>query len=83
MTITLGIVLLITLFVIWKLFVDGWLFKIILFCAGWFGLYALLQGVDGAKHTALTLGATTTVSWAALIPTIVCLMALWTTRDNS
>jgi hypothetical protein len=83
MPIALGIILLIVIFVAYKLFVGGWLFRIILFFAGWFGIYYLLQGVDGCNNPAFTFGTNTTISWAAAIPTAICILALLTTRTSN
>lgn len=68
---------LIFLFILYKLFVDGLLFKIILFGFGWVGLYICLKVyVGGAKDNIITLGSDTHISWAALIPTVICILAL-------
>jgi uncharacterized membrane protein len=86
MTLTLGLVVLFFLYIIWKLFVDGWLFKIILFFGGWFGLYmALRMYVQGSMNTALTLGTDHPIalSWAAVIPTIVCFLCLLYTKVSN
>lgn len=78
--VVLGVVLLLALYVLWKLFVDGWLFKIILFFAGWVGLYALMPAyVDGAKEIAVTINDTS-FTWAAVVPTVICFLALLTTK---
>jgi hypothetical protein len=83
MTLLFGLVLLLAIYVLWKLFVDGWLFKIILFFAGWFGLYIGLRVyVEGAKDVAFTFGKENpiTFSWAAVIPTAICLLCLLCTK---
>lgn len=83
MSITFGMILLLAIYVTWKLFVDGWLFKIILFFAGWFGLYVFFRFyVEGGYKVALTLGTEDPVSlsWAAVIPSIVCFLALLCTK---
>ncbi len=83
MSIALGIVLLLAIYVLWKLFVDGWLFKIILFFAGWIGLYVICYVyVEGAKNVAITIGTDNPVSftWAAVVPSIICFLALLTTK---
>lgn len=74
---------LIAIFILWKLFVEGLLFKIILFCFGWVGIYICLNAyVDGAKQTAITIGTNTHISWAAVVPTIICLLALACSRSE-
>lgn len=83
MSITLGIILLFSVYISWQLFVKGILFRIILFFAGWFGIYYLLQSVDGCSNPAFTFGTNTTVSWAAAIPTAICVLALLTTRTSN
>ena len=84
MGITFGLTLLAIIYTLWKLFVDGWLYKIILFFAGWFGLWvAMLVWVDGAKNVAITIGTgpdPTTFTWAAVVPTVICFMALLHTK---
>jgi hypothetical protein len=79
----LGIFALIVLFILWKLFVEGLLFKIIIFAFGWLGMYVWLRGfVPDAMHTAVTLGQHFEVSWAALVPTVICLCALLFTKGD-
>ncbi len=81
MTIIGLLILLLVIFVLWKLFIDGWLFKIILFFAGWFGLYIWLRSsVEGAKHVAFTLSNGSAFTWAAVIPTVVCVLCLLCTK---
>lgn len=85
MPIVFGVMLLFAIYIAYKLFIDGWLFKGTLFIAGWFGIYiGMLAYVDGAKNTAMTIGQHTTISWAALVPTIVCVLCLLCTKvyDN-
>jgi hypothetical protein len=86
MIMLIGLVaLLIVIFILWKLFIDGWLFKIILFIAGWFGLYIWLRtSFEAARHIALTYhsnGSDVSFTWATIIPTVVCIMCLLCTRE--
>jgi hypothetical protein len=81
MGIAFGIFLLICIYLIWKMFIDGWLFKIILFFAGWVGLYVLLAVyIDGAKNVAITLSNGFSISWAAIVPTVICFLCLLCTK---
>jgi hypothetical protein len=79
MPIVLGIVLLIAIYIVYKMFVDGWLFKSILFIAGWFGLYIFISGMEGGGNTPMTVGSNS-LSWAFIIPTVICFLALLCTR---
>lgn len=74
--------LLVVLFIMYQLLVKGWLWKLILFVFGWFGLYIGLRiYVDGAMHTAVTINGYG-FSWAAVVPTLVCICALACTKDD-
>lgn len=75
-----GLFLLGIIFLIWLLFIKGFLFKLILFCFGWFGLYAFLwNNLPNSHTTALTLG-NNHLSWAFIIPSIICTLTLLTTK---
>ena len=75
-----GIVLLVVLYTLYVLLVKGVLWKLILFCFGWFGLYVGLRiYVEGAAHTAVTISGYN-FSWASVVPTIVCICALACTK---
>ena len=79
MSFVFAFILLAAIYILWKLFIDGWLWKIILFFGGWFGIYMACRiYVDGAMKTAITVGTDNPVafSYAAVIPTFVCFMAL-------
>ena len=74
-------IILAILYGIWRAFASGWLFRAILFVAGWFGLYVALRiWFDTSEHIALTLGDGTIISWAAVIPTIICSLCLVCTK---
>lgn len=79
-----AIALLVGIYILWKMFIDGWLFKIILFIFGWIGLYVVCRVyMESGSHTAVTLGTgheAHTYSWAFVIPTVVCLLCLLCTR---
>lgn len=82
--IVLGLIFLMVIWVLWKMFIDGWLFKAILFFAGWVGLYVLLAVyVDGAKNVAFTMSNGFSMSWAAVVPTIICFLCLLCTKVSS
>ena len=75
-------VLLVVLYVAYLLLVKGWLFKLILFGFGWFGLYMGLRiYVEGASQVALTFSGHG-FSWAAVIPTVVCICCLACTKSE-
>lgn len=75
-----GIILLVVLYFLYALFVEGWLWKSILFFAGWFGIrYLLLAYIPAAAATTLVFSHP--ITWAALIATAICLAALLTTKD--
>jgi hypothetical protein len=83
MPIALAIILLISIYILYKLFIDGWLFKIILFFAGWFGIYMAMRiYVAGADVTAITLNSSHPIalSWAVMVPTIICFLCLLFTK---
>lgn len=79
MPIVIGGAALLFIYMMYKLLVDGWLYKSILFVFGWLGIYLFLV-TQGATGTALTLGDSTPVSWAALVPTIICFLCLLATK---
>lgn len=76
-----GIVMLIGIYLVWKLFIVGVLWRSILFFAGWFGIYiGLLMNVPDSHHTIMIFD--TACSWAAVIATAVCIMCLLTTKSD-
>lgn len=77
-----GIAMLIVICILWVLFVEGALWKIILFGAGWFGIYVAMRVyVEGATQTIITIGDSH-FSWAEVVPTAICIMALLTTKAS-
>ena len=81
--IVFGLILLMAIYVLWKMFIDGWLFKGILFFAGWVGLYVLLAVyVEGAKNIAITFSNGFSMSWCSIVPTIICFLCLLCTKVN-
>lgn len=84
MPVLIGLAALLFIYFLYKMFVDGWLFKIILFFAGWIGIDVLMRTyVEGAKNTAITFSNGNSLSWAELVPTIICVLALLCTRVNN
>jgi hypothetical protein len=77
---TFLLTLLAIIFVLYKLLVDGWLWKTYAFFATWIGTYLLLKlfTVWGSE-TPMTIGGSP-ISWAVIIPTIICVMLLATTK---
>ena len=75
-----AIFMLIAVFFLYKLLIDGWLFKGILFIAGWIGLYILLC-VMGADVECFRTAGGTIITWAKVVPTVICFLALLTTRE--
>lgn len=81
MPVVIGLAALLFIYFLYKMLVDGWLFKIILFFGGWIGIDVFLRVyVEGAKNTAITFSNGSSLSWAEVIPTVICLLALLCTR---
>lgn len=77
-----GLILLFGIYILYKLFIDGYLFKIPIFFAGWIGMIIILK-VLGVRGVAFTMEGGTEIGVATVISTIVCLGALLTTRVKS
>jgi hypothetical protein len=72
---------LIVIYITYLLLVKGFLWKLILFFAGWVGVYIILRTYfPTSGHIAMSFSGTT-YSWAAVIPTCICILALATTRE--
>lgn len=75
-----GIAMLVVIYLLWVLLVKGALWKIILGAFGWFGIYIFLttqwhlDQESPFKDNA--------VSWAVIIPTIIVLLAMASTKDE-
>jgi hypothetical protein len=83
MPIALGLAFIFVVFLLYQLFINGWLFKIILFFAGWFGLHIWIsQYIEGGNNVAVSLGSNgdIPISWAVLLPTLICALALLCTK---
>jgi len=76
MPIALGFFLLIAIFLTYKLLITGWLYKIILFFAGWIGLFIVLYPLG---MSSITLSGSP-VPWSFIVATGVCFLALLTTK---
>jgi hypothetical protein len=77
-----GLVLLFGIYILYKLFIDGWLFKIPIFFAGWIGMIIILKML-GVRAVAFTMSGGTEIGVATVISTVICLLALVTTRVSS
>lgn len=79
MPIIAAIIALLGIYLLYKLFIDGFLFKIPIFFAGWIGMIIILK-IMGVRGVAFTLSNGAEVGVATVISTIICLGALLTTR---
>ena len=60
----------------------GWLVRAFIFCAFWvLAHWWLLLNVPWTKQVAFTFGTDTTVSWAAVLPSIVCFLCLMFSKE--
>ena len=82
MPIVIGLGLIIGIYLLWKLFIDGWLFKIPIFFAGWFGLIVIFRaiGISGVAFRLGEDGQGAPVGVAFLLSTFICLMCLVYTK---
>lgn len=71
----------IILYIIYKLFIKGLIFKIFLGLFGIMGFYWYLQKFDFANKICITIIGYD-LSWAAIIPLIVAILALTTTKTE-
>jgi len=77
-----GFILLFIIYCTYKLFATGFLFKAILFVAGWFGLYIAIEAYcDWGSNIAITI-SDKQFSWAGVIPTLVCALVLLNVKVN-
>jgi hypothetical protein len=75
------IIVLAFIYLIWLLLVRGFLWKACLFFGGWIGIYCILMAkFPAAAHTAITI-AGSNFSWATVVPTVICVLALAHTRS--
>jgi energy-coupling factor transporter transmembrane protein EcfT len=79
---TFFICLLVFLYILWLFLIKGFLWKLLLAIGGWFGIFAILSiYVPPSTNTLLTIGSTN-FSWAEVIPTIIILLAMATTKSD-
>ncbi len=74
-----AVALLVALYLLWVLVFSGALFKIILFGAGWIGLYLLIGMYFPESHSTVPIGSYS-VSWAMIIATGIVIMGMATTK---
>lgn len=77
---TVGVALLIILYFLYVLLIRGLLYKIILCIFGWIGLYTYLANHWGLDK--ISPFKEDYLSWAAIVPTVVVLMAMAYTREE-
>jgi hypothetical protein len=76
-----SIFLLIVIIFLWKLLVEGLLWKIIIGIFGWIGLYTFIsQSFHSSKNTCIVF-AGSHFSWSIVIPTIILFMAMLYTKE--
>lgn len=73
-----GLVLLFVIIALWSLFIKGFLFKIILFISGWFGMWHYLNTYQEWSHNVINILGLS-ISFAILLPTILVICAMATT----
>lgn len=79
MTIELGIGILIVVYFLYVLLIKGLLYKIILCIFGWAGLYGYLSHTWQLNQSSPF--KDDYMSWAAIIPTILVVMAVAKTKE--
>lgn len=75
----LGLVMLAIIYFLYVLIVRGTLWRIIIAFFGWIGMYLVLATIPGCREYPLH---NDSITWAALIPTLVILLAMATTREE-
>lgn len=77
-----GILLLVTIFLLYILLVQGALWKMIVYGFGYFGMYvALRMYFPDSRHVCLVFDHNH-ISWAVVIPAIIIVLALAYTKSN-
>lgn len=78
--ITLALIALVALVALYLFF--GWIIRAIIFCGfGFLAHWYLWDNVVATRQIAFTFGAGTTISWAAVIPAVICILTLAVTRE--
>ncbi len=80
MTMVFGIAMLVVIYVLWVLLVKGALWKLILGGFGWFGVYMFLSIQFHLDRESPF--KDNSMSWAAIIPTILVILVLASTKDE-
>ena len=77
-----AIIFLIIIFIMWKLLVKGWLWKLTLGIFGWLGMYwALNYYIPSSRSECLVL-AGSSMSWSVVLPSIVLFMSMLYTKEE-
>ena len=77
-----GLALLVIIYFLWVLLVQGLLWKIILAIGGWFGIMVGLRiYMPDSAHECVQVSGYH-LSWAVVIPTFIVLMAMAYTKDE-
>jgi len=77
-----GLFLLFIIFAAWHLLIRGLLWKSIIFFGSWFGIYFLLKDHCPSTHKVAIIFSNYSFTWASVIPTTICLLALLTTKQD-
>jgi hypothetical protein len=75
----LSIIGLIIIYILYALLVKGLLYKIILGVFGWIGMYWYLSDIEDFQTYPFN---NDTITWAALVPTVILLMAMAHTKEE-
>ena len=62
------------------LFIEGWLWRLILGAAGWFGIWIGLQIYYPASKAIAGSFSGYSFSWAAVVPTVIVILAMAYTK---
>ena len=75
-----GLCALFAVYLLWVLLIKGALWKMALGFFGWLGMYWFLGSYHDMQSCPLTVSGYT-FSWAAIVPTVVVLLALAHTKE--
>ncbi len=79
---TIGIILLIIIYILWLLLVKGLLWKLSLAISGWFGIWIFLDRQFEWAHNSGIIISGHLINWAVIIPTIIFIMAIFRTKEE-